>query len=254
MLKSGERGLILGMTREGKSTFAEVNINYWYETIPNADILILDSKPRFRAQWQLSGLPAKPLYREWDYGTYIPHSVVLPLRDPLSEIQMAWSLKYRVIIAQIPKRSDIPKLDEAIHAAYTKRRKGRKLFIYVDELNNFFKIGVAGVRAGNGIIMAITSGGEKSTAFLGAAQRPRNISVEALESMTKLYWFYTPFEEDNKHLRSMDLPMNAVPPASRSYACYFFDRLSKKQGLIRVKPVSVKPSQKKGSKGWINYG
>lgn len=254
MLLPGERGLILGMTREGKSTLAEVNIDHWYTTWDDADILILDSKPRFRATWQLNGLPAKMLYRNWDYGTEVPNSVVIPLRSTEHEIKLAWSLGYRIIIAQIPKRSEIPKLDYAIHMAYEHRRKNRKLFIYVDELNNFFKIGVAGVKAGNGIVMAITSGGEKSTAFLGAGQRPRNISVESLESMTKLFWFYTPFEEDNKHLRSMDLPMTARPPASRSYAFYFFDRLTKKQGMCRVKPVSVRPRQRKSGKGWINYG
>lgn len=254
MLLPGERGLILGMTREGKSTLAEVQIDNWYTNYDDADILILDSKPRFRAAMQLNGLPAKMLYRNWDYGTEVPNSVVIPLRNIDQEIKHAWSLGYRIIIAQIPKRSEIPKLDYAIHSAYNNRRKGRKLFIYVDELNNFFKIGVSGVKAGNGIIMAITSGGEKSTAFLGAGQRPRNISVESLESMTKLYWFYTPFAEDNKHLRSMDLPMTAQPPGSRSYAFYFFNRLNKMQGMVRVKPVSVKPRQRKGSKGWITYG
>ncbi len=216
MLGPGERGLMLGMTREGKSTLSEVQIDHWYNTYKDADILIIDSKPRFRAEWQLNGLPAAPLYRNWDWGTLVPNS--------------------------------------ALKIAYMKRRKRHKLFIYVDELNNFFKVGVKGIQAGTGIIMVITSGGEKNTAFLGAGQRPRNISVESIESMTKLYWFYTPFDEDNKHLRSMDLPLDSIPPASRSYAFLFFDRIHQKKGWARIKPISVKPRDRKGSKGWINYG
>jgi len=254
MLGPGERGLMLGMTREGKSTLSEVQIDHWYNTYKDADILIIDSKPRFRAEWQLNGLPAAPLYRNWDWGTLVPNSVVIPMKDAESEIRLAWSLRYRIIIAQIQDRSDIGLLDQALKIAYMKRRKRHKLFIYVDELNNFFKVGVKGIQAGTGIIMVITSGGEKNTAFLGAGQRPRNISVESIESMTKLYWFYTPFDEDNKHLRSMDLPLDSIPPASRSYAFLFFDRIHQKKGWARIKPISVKPKDRKGSKGWINYG
>jgi len=254
MLGPGERGLMLGMTREGKSTLSEVQIDHWYNTYKDADILIIDSKPRFRAEWQLNGLPAAPLYRNWDWGTLVPNSVVIPMKDAESEIRLAWSLRYRIIIAQIQDRSDIGLLDQALKIAYMKRRKRHKLFIYVDELNNFFKVGVKGIQAGTGIIMVITSGGEKNTAFLGAGQRPRNISVESIESMTKLYWFYTPFDEDNKHLRSMDLPLDSIPPASRSYTFLFFDRVHKKKGWARIKPISVKPKDRKGSKGWINYG
>jgi hypothetical protein len=251
MLKAGERGLILGMTREGKSTLGEVNIDFWYENYKNADILIMDSKPRFRAQWQLNGLPASPLYRNWDHGTLVPHSVVIPLRDAKSELRLARQLGYRIIIAQIHRRSDIRLLDDALTAAYENKPKGRDLFIYVDEMNNYFR---NGLRAGNGIIMAITSGGEKHVGLLGAAQRPRNISVESLESMTACYWFYTPFLEDVKHLKSMDVPQTAHPPATRSRAFYLFNRVTMKQGLCRIKPVSMPPKAKNNQKGWVNYG
>lgn len=235
-LEVGERGMILGMTRVGKSTLAERLIDTWNQRYARSRTIVLDSKPRFRAQWQLNGLPAAPLYRNWDWGYTIPGSVVIPMRDPKAELALAWSLGYRVVIAQIHKRSDIKKLDDTLQAAYEGRKKNYPLFIYVDELNNFFRSGQA---AGNGIVMAITSGGERSTAFLGAAQRPRWISVEAIESMTKLYWFYTPYGEDVKHLKSMGVPSTARPP-SQYYVFYFFDRLSMKQGMCKILPMQVK--------------
>lgn len=235
-LEIGERGIILGMTRVGKSTLAEVIIDNWQTKYKKARIVVLDSKPRFKAQWQLNGLPAAPLYRNWDWGYTIPNSVVIPMRDPKAELSLAWSLGYHVVIAQIHQRSDIKKLDDVLQAAYETRKKNYPLFFYVDELNNFFRSGQA---AGNGIVMAITSGGERSTAFLGAAQRPRWISVEAIESMTKLYWFYTPYGDDVKHLKSMGVPPSAAPP-SQYYVFYFFDRLSMKQGMCRVQPMAVR--------------
>jgi hypothetical protein len=239
-LQVGERGIILGMTRVGKSTLAERLVDTWTNNIPRSRTVILDSKPRFRAEKQLNGLSAAPLYRNWDWGVTIPKSVVIPMDNPQSELRLAWSLGYRVVIAQIHKRSDIKKLDDVLQAAYQTRRKNYPLFFYVDELNNFFRSGQA---AGNGIVMAITSGGERSTAFLGAAQRPRWISVEAIESMTKLYWFYTPYGEDVKHLKSMGVPSTARPP-DQYYTFYFFDRLSMKQGMCRVAPMPHKKGEK----------
>lgn len=233
-VKLGERAAILGMTRVGKSTLAENLMVSWSEDYPKATTLVLDTKPRFKAQWQLSGLPAAPLYKNMDWGEVIPGSVVLPMRDIRRELKLAQDLRYRIIIAQIWDRNDINKCDEALKWAYMDRRKGRPLFIYVDELNNFFRSGRA---AGSGIIMVITSGGERSTAFVGAAQRPRWISVEAIESMTKLYWFKTPYEEDIKHLKAMGVPPTAKP-AQEYYNFYFFDRLTNKQGMCTVPPLS----------------
>lgn len=232
-LEVGERGLILGMTRVGKSTLAAVLIEYWTNKYKKARTIILDSKPRFRAQWQLNGLPAAPLYRNWDWGEVIPGSVVIPLRNPRAELKQAWKLGFRIVIAQIHTRSHIKKLDETLKVGYEDRKKGNPLFFYVDELNNFFRNGSP---TGDGIVMVVTSGGEKSVAFLGAAQRPRWISVEAIESLTKLYWFYTPYFEDVKHLKAMGLPGTSLPP-NKFYVFLFFDRLSNKYGYSTVIPT-----------------
>lgn len=232
-LEVGERGLILGMTRVGKSTLAAVLIDYWTKKYNKSRTIILDSKPRFRAQWQLNGLPAAPLYRNWDWGEVIPGSVVIPLKNPRAELKQAWKLGFRVVIAQISTRSHIKKLDETLKVGYEDRKKGHPIFFYVDELNNFFRNGSP---TGDGIVMVVTSGGERSVAFLGAAQRPRWISVEAIESLTKLYWFYTPYLEDVKHLKSMGLPEGSRPP-NKFYVFLFFDRLSRRMGYCTVPPT-----------------
>lgn len=250
-LGTDERGIILGETGTGKSTLGEVLIDNWYNMDKKADIIILDTKPRFMAQWQLNGWSAKPLYTKWDYGAYVPNSVVIPLYKPDVEVGHAWRLGYRIIIAQIEERSDIHKLDSVLKAAYHRRRKGRHLRVYVDELNNFFRPGT-GKAVGDGIIMVITAGRERSTSFLGAAQRPRWISVEAMESMTKLYWFHTPFKDDTKHLMSMGIPETAhcgpMPPppgVPGPRVFYFFDKKTYKQGMCNVTPLNR--GKKKGA-------
>lgn len=232
-LKAGERGTIIGETRTGKSTLAEQLIAQYRLDYPRGRVVILDSKPRFRAERELSGIPTRvsQRYRKWDWGETIPSSVVIPLVDWRGEIKHAWSLKYQCVICQIEQRRDIWKLNECVKAAYEDRTPGRPLLIYADELNNFFR--TEGRRASDGIIMVITSGGERSVGFLGAAQRPRNISVEAIESLTKLYWFKSPFVEDVKHLKSMGVPSTAKPPLNY-YQFYFFDKMTSKQGYCQL--------------------
>lgn len=232
-LRAGQRGIILGMTRVGKSTLAEQLIEQWRQEYPRSRTIVLDSKPRFRAEWELHGVTTKlsRRYSKWDWGETIPGSVVLPLgADVRQEIKFAWSQGFQVIIAQVTKRSEIARLDYALQCAYEDRSANRPLFIYTDELNNFFR---GGTKAGNGIVMALTSGGERSVAFLGAAQRPRHISVEAMESMTNLYWFYTPFTEDVKHLKNMGVPGRARPP-QQYYQFYFFNRMTRQEGLCHL--------------------
>lgn len=234
-LSAGERGLILGMTRTGKSTLAEHMIDGWRKEYPNSFTIIADTKPRFQATRELDGRPTSVSrrYSKDDWGEPIENSVALPLINVRQEIRMARSLRYNVAIAQIKERNhvNIMKVSDAIRYAYEDRPPKKPLFVYVDELNNFFRD--APKAAANPIIMTLTSGGERSVAFLGAAQRPRHISVEALESLTKLYWFHTPFSEDVKHLMNMGVPKDAKPP-SMYYQFYFFDRHTYKKGLAKL--------------------
>lgn len=130
----------------------------------------------------------------------------------------------------------------AIRYAYEDRPPRRPLLIYTDELNNFFRDAPRAAAAP--IIMVITSGAERSVGFLGAAQRPRNISVEAMESMTKLYWFYSSYTEDVKHLRAMGVPPRARP-APNYYQFYFFDKYTRQDGLAQLQ--LAKPTVPKGS-------
>lgn len=237
----GERGFIVGMTETGKSTLAETLLWDWINEFRKGYVIIIDSKPRFRAEKELSGIPTSisQRYAKWDYGPGpFPGSVVLPLRDIDSELNMAISLKYRVIIAQVDDRfKDIGKLNNVIISGYNHRKKGRPLLFYVDETNNFFRH--AGSKEGSGIVMVLTSGRERYVGALLAGQRPRHVSVEAMECMTKLYSFYFPFDEDVKHLRAMGIPPVWKRPDAPIDAHVFslYDRKRHLYGMCHVQPV-----------------
>lgn len=234
-LKPAERGLLLGMTEMGKSTLADALIDHSRKKFPDQHIIIFDTKPNYRAQMELNGLPSVLRYRNWDdkKGVYIPGSVAIDSSmDPWSSLKFAWQQKYKVVVAQISKHDDIGWLSKVMRAAYEHKPKNKPLLLDVDETNHWFR----GHRGhGNIIIEILTSGRENGVGMLLGGQRPRNISVEAMESMTNLYWFYTPWGEDNKHLKSMGVPPTAQPGDFKTYQFYFYSRRNPNmQGLCKL--------------------
>lgn len=228
-LHPGERGTILGMTQSGKSTLAMQLIDNWRNEPGRSFTIIADTKPNFRATHELDGRTTKQSGRyrrdDWGENEVIPNSYVLPMKDPASEIRFAMQMKYDCVIAQIrPYQKDIAHISmvsQAIYHSMGLRKKGQKLYIYVDEMNSFFRDMPRHV--GKPIKEAITAGASHHIAVLVGAQRPRNISVEAVESLTKLYWFQFPSADDVKHLEGMGVPPDARP-AKVPFRFYFYDR------------------------------
>jgi hypothetical protein len=231
-MNPGERGTILGKTQTGKSTLAMALIQNWRDRYPKSFVLIADTKPNFRGTHEIDGRTTKQSRRysrdDWGDNAVIPDSVVLPLKNPRGEIRMAMQLRYNCAIAQIRERNryTIMPVSDAIRAAYELRPKGKPLLLFIDEGNNFFRDAPQAARWP--IITAITSGATRHVAVLFGAQRPRNISVEAVESLTKIYWFHFPVSDDVKHLKSMGVPPTAHP-AQNYYEFYFYDNQTRKE-------------------------
>ena len=246
-LHPGERGLLLGMTRTGKTTLAEWLLATAQRQYPKQKIVVLDSKPHFRGWRELNGMPASVRYRKWDtgYGSFLPGSVVLPPgRDAKADIRWAWNQGYQTILAQIPpSRHELPWLASVIEAAYEAKRKDEQLLIYVDETNHFFRWRRS---LGNAIINTLTSGGERNVGCLLGGQRPVNIGVEAMESATHLYWFYTPYREDVKKLRAMDVPLDAQPPVAGTHGFYFHSRTRQVRGVCKLPAAAVEQLRQRG--------
>jgi hypothetical protein len=224
-----ERGLFVGTTRTGKSTLGAVLLDNWVQRDTNSLTLLVDPKPRFKAQYDQTGLPAAWRYRSWRKGTTIPHSYRLqPGANGtdlarLFEIARANTPKNRgaVIIAQ-PSGHHIaswyPWLNYCIHEFYGLANKKRWLYLYVDELLAFLR---ASRSLHTGVIQVITAGGERGIGFLGGTQRPRWIAVEAMTELTKLYLFRIDTWLDLKHLREMGLPPTFRAPDEDHIFNYF---------------------------------
>lgn len=243
------RGVAIGQTGSGKSTLAEALIQQWLAEQPNPRVLILDSKPRFRAERELTGLPAHRRYRSWERGPTMPNSYRLPLAHPSDELAQVWRLGGTTAIAQVEDGAadDRPYLHAllgTLQAFYKGSSRKYSQLVYLDEGADFFGSS-AGFAQGNSILRAVRSGREKGLAVLLSSQRPRNIPVAVITETSNLYCFELSFDKDWEHLREMGLPKylgadesgkpKPFRPPPEEHAFAFYNKATRYAGYHRLK-------------------
>src|SRR5947208_3462555 len=92
-IQRNERGFIAGGTGAGKTFLAELQIQGYVNEYKkqNGIALILDSKPRFRAQWLETGISASRLYRKWDHGKPLKNSYLVNINDPMASLRASYT-------------------------------------------------------------------------------------------------------------------------------------------------------------------
>ncbi len=228
------RALLVGKTGSGKSVLAEQLIRHWRRTQPHPRILIVDSKPRFRASHELNGMLANRRYKKWGYGAYVDRSVVLPAGVHVRHaMQQTWRLGFDTAIAQINNLSHTGWLEAAIGWFYEDADAGHQQLVYIDEAADFF--GTSGTYGrGNSIVQAVRSGRERGVAVAASTQRPKGIPKSAITETSKLYLFKLAYRSDMDHLQEMGLPEEIMPP-SRKHDFVHFDNDSEEWGVYRLR-------------------
>jgi len=131
----GERHIVYGGTRTGKSSMMDWSIRSIQKWRPEAMILIADTKPRFRAQnivnprsYNLRKDAVKEkIYASWTAGPTLPNSVRVELDSP-HPFRGLWNLKDHpgeVAIMQGDDPSDWRTMNELMHAFVARQESGR---------------------------------------------------------------------------------------------------------------------------------
>jgi|SRR6185437_4645920 len=218
--KKGQRALILGGSRSGKSTLMDMLIRHAQDTRPNIRSLVLDSKPRFRAEIERTGpagkivRDAKRHYDDWEQGPTIPGSYKLDIHAE-NPLRGYWKSDdpCRIVIAQTADETERFKLLQIANQWFETRVKGADRLLVVDELLDFYH--------GNGVCIAPRcnvplkvnrAGGERGFSGIYGAQRPRGIPVQITEELSYLYLFHLRFQQDMKFLWENGVPTNIYPP------------------------------------------
>lgn len=209
-LAAGQRGVLIGAAGTGKSTLGTELCRRFLQRYPRGMVVILDTKPRYRATWQLNGLRAR--YKHWVKGDSIPDSVAIHSAAELGERRLVRS---RCVIFQscYPDGEQVPRYEdqaaELAERVFRQSHPGLPTLLYVDETYDLAH-GSAGI-VDRRLLRTVRAGRERNMAVLMGAQRPRSIPLPILTESNRLYVFMLEFDEDHKYLRKHGAQLRQVP-------------------------------------------
>lgn len=208
-LRERERGLLLGGTGSGKTTLEEMLIADFSNRYAPSRILILDSKPRFRAEFFTNGASAKRVFKHWKPSETLPGSVLI---REASQLDDAWRLGARIVIAQCERQDERYRLVEAAEKFYNEARHSRPQLLCVDETADFFHMNGAPIGGSDALVRIARSGRERGTAAFYCSQRAKSIPSSIIEELTQLYLFVLDGRADLKRCIEMGAPEWIEPP------------------------------------------
>jgi energy-coupling factor transporter ATP-binding protein EcfA2 len=204
-LRKNERGLLLGGTGSGKSTLADMlrrDFLHRYRLV-GGRCLIVDTKPRYRAQWQVNGVTAARRYKRWDHGPAVTGSYVV---DDVPDLKQAWKLGARVVIVQCESKRDLARVIAVAQAFLDDSRAGRPQLIQWDEVSDFFHTNGMAKGGDDTVERSAKAGRERGCANLYCSQRSKGISSSLLEHMTRGYFMVLDSQPDAKRVYEMGAP------------------------------------------------
>ena len=214
------RALLVGRTRSGKTTLKDQLRSLWLRKYPTGRALIVDSKPRYRAQWTPQGFSAAKYYKKWkkDDQAYVTGSVRIPL-DGFYKASMdhAFRSGARCVIVQ-GKLEEWDMLLDCVRVFYEdySAKDGPRL-IDVDELADFFEV----KKIGGIFWQALRSGGELDVSVIAGSQRPNFIPKATLTESDRLYVFELDNQDDLKSLiRQAGYKPGIVPERPHEFIYY----------------------------------
>lgn len=216
-LRNGDRAFCEGGSQSGKSTlcagapeypFADTLCGEWLARYPTGQLLIADTKPRFRAAYSANGMSDHRHYKNWDHGPVIPDSTRI---DPYDIAGMERALRTcRIVIIQ----TDAADRDAAGVVAcieYFRRtvNKKHKRMIYIDECMDFYtQSGTPLKGTGNVILRCARAGAERNITSLLGAQRCKGLPPQLWELINKCYLFRMDMISDMERIAGVGAPVS----------------------------------------------
>lgn len=224
-LRRAERGLITGGVGSGKSTLAEYLIDDFVTRYPTGRVLILDTKPRFRAEWELTGLKAARRYKNWDHGPVVPNSVVGDLMQRDAGLAAVWRSGHRVAILQTDFSREWPLMLRGASQFYQEARTSRPQLLYADEMMDFFGQNgqpIPGLGDDRDVILRTARAGrERGLGLLAGMQRPKGVPITVVQELSRLYLFRLDNEGDMERLWDLGIPTTVYPPEHNKAFVYW---------------------------------
>lgn len=215
----GERHIVYGGTRTGKSSYMDWSMRHIQDERPAAMQLVADTKPRFRAETAAYGpnnrfrKDAEKLYEGWAAGPVLPNSVAVNLESE-HPFRGLWNDKRpgEIAIMQSDLPNDWRKMIELM-GHFASKKTIRERLLVIDEGMDFYQRNTMGIDPRNDVILrAARAGGERNIGLLFGAHRPHGIPPLLNTLSSRVTLFYIRFSRDMKYLWEMGIPENEFPP------------------------------------------
>lgn len=229
-MHAADRGILIGANGTGKSTLAEYVVRHFREEYPDARIAVLDTKPRWRAEWLPDGRRANRVYKRLAKGDTIPGSMQL---SRASDWPLVWDRDTNPSQSVIVQRLRGSNADNIrfqvgfLERFFETQDARRPSLVYIDEGMDFFT-GSASARGGSDIVQrCFRAGRERNLSTLIGVQRPISINLQCLTETSWCALFRINFRNDVKRLWEMGWPHDTGPPT-------YSEVREKGQGLFRL--------------------
>jgi hypothetical protein len=213
-LPSRARGILVGASGTGKSTLAKHVLTQFRVENPDARILVLDTKPRWRGEVQADGTSTRRLYRKFVKGDTIPGARILSRRDDWSIVWNRDTTPTQTVIVQKPtatQRANVRFQVWASERFFQSQDARRPSLIYWDEGMDFFETNSSAL--GSDIVQrCYRAGRELNLTSLIGVQRPKGINLQCLTETSWCALFRINFTQDVKRLHEMGWPPTVGPP------------------------------------------
>lgn len=223
-VRRNERGFIAGGTGAGKTFLAELTVQGFVDEYrkENALALIIDSKPRFRAQWLETGVSAARLYRKWDHGGKpLRNSYLVNIADPKASMRASYTLGARIFIATASRSAEYGLLLQAAERFFEDARSRQPRLVYIDEFMDFFSRNGSPLEKNDILLRCVRAGRELGVSVIASSQRTYQIPGQALSEATKFYVFRLDNMDDLKHMVNFGLPKNLLVPTKDKEFLYY---------------------------------
>lgn len=242
----GERHLIYGGTRTGKSSLMDWCIRCIQKWRPEAMILIADTKPRFRAHNILNprfpnmrkNAEKEGIYSAWTAGPTLPNSVRVEL-ESAHPFRGLWDYKNHpgeVAIMQSDEPDMWKTMNNLMHEFVSAQFSGRERLIVVDEGLDFYQRNTLGIDARKDIILRTArAGGERNIGLMLGAHRPHGIPPLLNTLSSRVSLFHLRYRGDMKYLNEMGVREEESPDGD-----YIFRQYIVKPGGSVSPPLTCK--------------
>lgn len=222
-LEPGQRGVCIGQTGCGKSTLSTELVRRFLKDYPLSRVLIVDSKPRYRATHRRNGWTL--YYPKWAKGDTINGSIAV---HNAKSVMPAFRFTRCVVLQSLhPNAREVDEFEEeafeATRKLFRSSHETSPTLLYVDEYYDLITGGGLSGHTDRRVLQVIRAGRERYMSALISTQRPRSIPLPTLTEATKYYIFTLEYEEDIDYMRKHGPKLTHTP---NGYDFVFYERLN----------------------------